>query len=304
MKNKKNFIIYTFSYNDDSGGTVVLHKLCHLLNQEGYTAKLWNNYKPVFDKNNPFSSLFKYIKYFRKLIRKRFLTNPNWNTPMAHRDDLTKESIVIYPEIISGNPLLAKNVVRWLLHKPGFHNGIVNYDKKDLLFLYYKAYAENYNNIDLNNILYIPNNREDVYFQDNFGKREGSCYILRKGKNREIIHELTNSVCIDGKKHEEIAKIFNKVEYCISYDTYTMYSLYAVLCGCKSIIVPEHNITKKEWSPEIELSYGLAYGFDDLEYAEKTKTLLIEKLAKENKQVIEQIHFFVNTTKEYFKIKE
>lgn len=300
--NDTTFIIYAFSYNDDSGGTVVLHKLCHLLNEEGFNAKLWMNYKPLFDITNPVSSIFKYLKYLKKRITRPFNINTKWNTPIARKEDLTEKSVVIYPEIVDGNPLKAQNVVRWLLHKPGFHNGVVNYGPSDLIFLYLKAYAENCKNLDLDNMLYIPNNREDVYYQKNFGNREGTCYILRKGKNREIQHDLKNSICIDGKTHKEIAEIFNKVEFCISYDTYTMYSLYAALCGCISVVLPENDVSKEEWSPDGLFSLGIAYGFNDLENAKKTRSLLLDKISKENEEVIQQVHFFANKVNKYFKL--
>jgi hypothetical protein len=37
----KKFIIFSGSYSEDSGGTVVLHQLCHLLNTNGYEAYLY-----------------------------------------------------------------------------------------------------------------------------------------------------------------------------------------------------------------------------------------------------------------------
>jgi hypothetical protein len=299
MKNNINFIIYTHRYNDDTGGIVVLHKLCHLLNELGFKAYLWPSYRPIFNNRIPFKSVRKILKYYRKEFHRSFSTNSNWNTPIASKTHL-KDSIVIYPEVVDGNPLKAKNVVRWLLHKPGFHSGSVNYGKNELIFFYLKAYIENLSNIDINNLLYIPNNREDTYVQTNFGAREGSCYILRKGKNRKIVHELGNSILIDGKSHHEIAQIFNNVEYCISYDTYTMYSMYASMCGCKSVVVPEDGISKEEWLPDEEKRYGIAYGFDDLKTFDLSRKLLFERFEQEKLQTSIQINNFVIKCEEYF----
>lgn len=286
-----NFIIYAYKYNDDSGGTVVLHKLCHLLNQLGYDAKLWPNYKP--EKHTKYY-FFKLLKYYKKKFRRKFLVNPKWNTPLATQKDLKSTTLVIYAEVVDGNPLNAQNIVRWLLHKPGFHtHGKINYTSNELYFYYLKSYVIPSLNIEESNELYLPNNREDTYFQNNFGSRNGSCYILRKGKKRTIVHDLTHSILIDGKSHDEISKIFNDVEFCISYDTYTMYSVYASMCGCKSIIVPEDSITKEQWCPDINQSYGLAYGFDDIEYAEATKKLLFERFEKENLQTLTQLKIFI-----------
>jgi hypothetical protein len=296
-----NFIIYSYRYNDDSGGTLVLHKLCHLLNQNGYRAFLWPNYKPIFDKNNITKSIVKFLKYFRKSIHRKFATNKFWNTPIASYKDLEDDNtVVIYAELVDGNPLKATNVVRWLLHKPGFHSGSVNYGQNELIFFYLQAYIENLSNIDINNLLYIPNNREDTYVQTNFSAREGTCYILRKGKNRKIIHELGNSILIDGKSHHEIAQIFNNVEYCISYDTYTMYSMYASMCGCKSVVIPEEGISKEKWLPEEEKRYGIAYGFDDVENAVNSRDMLFGRIQNEHEITLWQINSFVNKCSKNF----
>ncbi|MDD5716652.1 MAG: hypothetical protein PHW64_02520 [Sulfuricurvum sp.] len=298
-----NFIIFSFRYNDDIGGIVVQHKLCHLLNQQGQNAFLWPNYKPVFNWNNPIKSAVAFLRYFRKSLHKTFATKPGWNTPIAEYKDL-KDAIVIYPEIVDGNPLQSEKVVRWLLHKPGFHTKKVNYGTDELYFFYLKAYIENLSfQVDDENLLYIPNNREETYRQTNFGNREGSCYILRKGKNRPIVHDLSDSILIDGKSHQEIAKIFNDVTYCISYDTYTMFSMYAAMCGCISVVIPEEGVSKEEWLPEEERRYGIAYGFENIPEAIETHKYLLPRFQQEEAETVQAIERFIFKCAQFFSSK-
>lgn len=82
--------------------------------------------------------------------------------------------------------------------------------------------------------------------------------------------DLSDGVVIDKLTHVDIARVFNQVEYCISYDPHTYYSVYAAMCGCKSIIVPLEGISKEQWQPVEEFRYGLAYGEDELEHARQT----------------------------------
>jgi hypothetical protein len=276
------FIIYAPPFDENSGGNLVLHRLCDLLNKQGERSYIWLwGGQPQPHKSG---------------ICERF------NTPFAKLSDLSDNTIVVYPEVVSGNPLMAKNVVRWLLYKPGFFTGEVNYGKDDFYFYTERVFVPNGFNVEEDNILAIRYLFNDIYKQTNFGKRNGSCYILRKGKGRKIIHDLKDSILIDELSHKEIADIFNKVEYCISYDLYTTYSQYAVMCGCKSIVVPENGISKEEWYNGEESRYGIAYGFNDLDYAEKTKDKLILYLKQQEKGSEDYVKKFIEKCKIFYNI--
>jgi hypothetical protein len=212
-----------------------------------------------------------------------------------------KNSIVVYSEIIDGNPLFSQNVVRWFLHKPGYHTGEINYGKNELYFFYHEFFNDPIINDQVDNQLMVSIIFDDIYKQTNFGDRKGSCYILRKGKNREIVHDISDSILIDGLSHQEISKIFNQVEFCISYDTYTLYSAYAVMCGCKSIVIPEDGVSKEEWEPIEEMRYGIAYGFDDIENAEKTKEKLLPYLKEEEEKANKSVEKFIEKCEAYFR---
>lgn len=296
------FIIVTAEYNDDSGGIVVLHQLCDKLNKLGEKAYLWPSNKPRLDFKKPLKAFYLFFTYFRKSLKYGFKKNPTLYTPLASYKDLT-DAIIIYPEIVVGNPLHAQHVVRWLLHKPGFNNGgKIEFGVNDLFFYYYKAYDDSRYNHHPDNLLHIVSQRSDVYKITNHDKREGTCYLLRKGSKREIVHDLTNSILVDGLSHEETAKIFNKVEFCISYDTYTMYNTYAAMCGCIPIIIPEDRVTKEEWQPLEENRYGIAYGFEDIEYAQKTRPLLVANLTKQEHESDESVNEFIKKCQVYFTI--
>ena len=93
----KKFVISTYGFDFGIGGLKVLHKLCHLLNENGYDAYL----VPV-DFNQPFAV---YDQYNVKMVTEELLSN------------LT-DCIVVYPESWYGNYLNAPNVVRWMIGPP------------------------------------------------------------------------------------------------------------------------------------------------------------------------------------------
>ena len=149
-------------YNNTSycGGTLALSCLCKTLRELGYDASLYI-YPPYIVGSYDHRQLFRVIRgfHFRTIIRRyidrilpnsRFLESyrlpvqnpysmPNISFYSSYRIDL-KKTIVIYPEIVKGNPLMAKNVVRWLLYHYPYANDNSAFSKNDLLS------SKNFNN--------------------------------------------------------------------------------------------------------------------------------------------------------------
>lgn len=281
------FIVYTPDFDIKIGGIIVLHFLCHLINsQTKFRAFLWNiNLKENKDILNS--------KTYSKFI-----------TPWILSKDIDlNEDIIIYPEVIDGNPLNAKNVIRWLLHFPGFFTKRINFGENDLIFGISEQFSTLKYPIDKKNLLTIFYFLHDTYFQYNFAKREGSCHLIKKGKGKNFVHD-SNSICIDNLSHEEIAKLFNEKETFISYDAQSVYSTYAVLCGCISIVVPDKDISKDIWASNKDLVFGIFYGLNDepnLKYNNKNK--ILEHLNRIEKNNIKSVKKFIKSSNIYFKEK-
>lgn len=293
------FIIYSSRYNENVGGVIALHRLCHLINILGYKASIYLTSMPSNSTRQPLSSFGKFAEFYLKCKLLHKYTNPSFISPVATRIDPFND-IVIYPEVVAGNPLSAKKVVRWFLHKPGFHTGQVDYGDNELYFYYQQFFNDTNYNKDWDNKLRVLYLFDDVYKQKNFGVRRGSCYILRKGAHKKLVHDTANSVLIDGLSHKQAASIFNQVETCISYDTKTLYSQYAAMCGCKSIIIPDEGVDIEQWQPEIELRSGVAYGFDDVDRAEATKPLLFDMLVHQQEESLNDTKNFVHKCLEHY----
>ena len=294
----KKIIIY--NVNDYFGGPLVLSALCKTFRDLGYDARVLFTYafqsgpeKERGCSEYVIKHLVKaWISYYIHKICKKF---PLWSSFQLRKTPLTMmpgikiqrnpffrrdNTIVIYPEYLYGNPLHAKHVVRWLLYHYKFENMPGAYDKSDLFF----CYRQFFNNVNLNPLgleMHINYFDDQLYRQYNFGPRSGKCYILRKGTSRTDLPEpFDGPVYDDDMSQEELVKMFNEYEYCYSYDTQTFYSAIAAICGCKSVVVMEPGKTEKDYLGKGETHYGIAYGDtpEQLEYAEKTKELLIKSL--------------------------
>lgn len=270
----KKYIIWAPSLKLNSGGVTVLHLLAHYLNKLGYEAYLWpgdNNFE-------------------------LFMTNAKYNVSFATKDMINDEAIVIYPEIVIGNPLKAKNVVRWILNIPGRLGGDGIFGKDDILFYYSKAFTEGKKNVNYLQLIELYGGM----FQNRHLDREGSCYLMGKGRGRQIIHEIKDSVEIkDSTPSEDLVRIFNdkKIFYC--YDYASFLSIQAALCGCISVVIPIDGISEEEWiSMSKTRTYGIAYGEENIEHAVVTMDKVRQHLESLEVDFFQSVNNFVIKTQE------
>jgi hypothetical protein len=210
MEKAVKYLIWSPNYDHKSGGVRALHKFCHLLNESGCEAYITGN------------------------------PNPEWNeklyTGLADEDN----PIVVYPEIVPGNPLNARKVVRWVLNTPGYLAGEVHYHPSELLFTWDRRFLD----LPKDRILKVKN-IEDGLFVNKGGKRTMDCFWMGKGLKRSPYLAFTDGMLeITAEwpqQRTELAKLFNKVKTFYTYDDCTQLSLEASLCGCKVVLLPENN---------------------------------------------------------------
>lgn len=271
-------ILWTPKLDYQVGGIVVLHQLANDLMNLGCHVLLYNPEGHRYE--NPFCNQF------------------------AERRDVDNSSVVIYPEVIEGNPLKAKNVVRWMLCDIGVHTSPFIYKSwhpKDLIF-HFSSFNSLYKAEDLA-ILYTLWINPAI---ENKGlKRSGSCYLYRKAsrfhQDLQMIHP-RDAVMIDHCSNEEIIQIFNEKELFFNYDPHSYYDAMAVMCGCPAVVYPLENVSKLDWLKS-KASFqafhgkrdnmsGIAYGLNDIQHARETLPF-----AKEEQQIA--VDFGKQTVKQF-----
>lgn len=282
-----------------------MSELCSVLRERGYDARL------LFLEDLPFSRekcdavsgtyvrkgtrLFIKMLIWRilplKRIEKRFNLAKHFplhskgrkiqRIPFFRKD----RTIVIYPELVYGNPLGAKNVVRWLLYHYKFGNDPGAYSPSDLFIGYREIFNDRTFTPDIENFNIYSFNK-DLYRKYNFGPREGKCYIVRKGASRDDLPESFDGPVIDSLPEEKKVEVFNNCEYCYSYDTQTALSGLAAICGCKSIVVPEPGKTRSDYKKAEDATYGVAWSdnAEDIDAAMNTVGLLKKRLEESGKR--------------------
>lgn len=256
------FIVYAPPYRADSGGVIALHKLAHNLTILGEEAYIYASEK-----------------------------NPDYLGIQTQSEWMVGDSVVIYPEIVHGNPLNAKRVVRWLLNTPGALGGDGKFGEDDLIYKYVPIFKSPRKE---KGILRAMDLHLDKYFDKGL-PRLGQCYTVRKGKDLGL-HE-PNAIYFDHTLPEEkLIELFNTTETFICYDELSFLLHQAALCGCDSVAIPTiENATEEEYRKGTDYKYGVAYGLEDIGWARSTKRLVKDFLIKEEKESIEGTKQFIKT---------
>lgn len=299
MDQRLKFIIYAPQYRRKSGGAIVMNKLCDTLNREDFPAKLWPLWKPlpslsaIFHRKTPL-----YVGWW--LYTRGYPTNPAYITPLANPSDIA-DSIVVYPEIVNGNPLRAKRYVRWLLHEPGFHKGRFEYATGDLYFYFQKAFNKHCEDMVCGGNLIVEDMPLDTFRKTHFGERTKICYMIRKGRHRPDLPNLRGEWVVDGMNHESLARAFNECRICYFYDAYTAYAPLAAACGCIPVVVPLPGLTKEQWSPH-QPHLGVAYGDDDIPRALATREALLDGMRSTERRNVDSVRNFVSVVGKHFEM--
>lgn len=273
---KFKYLIYVKYFSKCRGGIVALHKLCHDLNCLGKEAY-------VLSKE----------------------THPKFNAPyLGEKKFDDQETIVVYPEVEKGNPYNAKNVVRWVLNTPGVCSSaedFYNFKKpSDLIFKYSEFFTlkEESENKGILTTTFVD---ESIFF-DNNCTRKNSCFFIKKGGAKVIIHP-PNS--IDLSSHEDnfayMADTFRTTEYFYCYDNACFWVVLAALCGCVSVVVPNSNMKDTEWYKKFpHKRFGVAYGTENITHAINSISLVRENIFKSYELQFNTVEQFSRTVENIF----
>ena len=267
---------------------MVLHQLCHLLNELGEAYVIPMPRGTVINWLN-----IEHVEQFvtaEKNHLANFKTCPSLNTPIfSSYPGLDVEACVaVYPEVVLGNPFKFNNVARWVLYHSGFHRRISCTSKGEVEFKFNQEFAGAEisgfsETADLTLKVWMPNEKTLSTFQANIGAsreelnkgRSGVAYCVRKGQPRhnELIDE--EAICIDDKNIEEVTDILKKVEYFISFDPDTYYSELAVAYGCCSLISCE--IYDGKEAEALKKRPYIAFSRDQIEASWEGRATLLKK---------------------------
>lgn len=198
-----NWFIVAPHYRHNCAGIRVMHRLCHKLNEIGETAHISTG-----------------------------ITNPKWNTP--YQEWPNPNDIVVYPEIIYGNPYKASRVVRYVLFYPGQNGGDLKYDWSEMIVYYTKSYR-----ISSGPIICISSVDESAFYA---GDKTNDIVFVGKG-NKTTAPWPENAIEITGKwptTRDETIALIRSAKRIYSYDICTSLINEGLLAQAK-VYLPGYN---------------------------------------------------------------
>lgn len=278
-KRPQPYYIYAPDYRRNSAGIRVMHMLCDALQRSGHEA---------------------YIS--TRGLNPDLMTPPLSDEIVALHRLQGLEPIVVYPEIVDGNPLNGNTVVRYLLNQPGFIEGRGTYGEEDILFSYTKALLQP--DMVEDRVLYLPGPDLSVFCPPTDPSKRVTgkvCYYQGRRGQAQIDPTFLPSDAVEitssyPNSWEALADLFQQCEFFYCGEVSALAGE-AALCGCVGVIQPS------EWTPlrmalHENKSYGVAWGDDpeEIERARQTLPLLRESLLQHQRNFWPALDHFIEVT--------
>jgi hypothetical protein len=267
---------------ETKGASIACHKLAYELANEGHYVYIFN--EPFFPHPNidviPVNKINEDGGWWNKFYWEPFGYNP-------------QRTVSIYTQITWGNPMNTIHNVRWVLHDYDYSHWDT-FGDTDCIY--------NFGTFKVpegtkQSLLTIFDYKFDKFYNKNNSNRKGFGHIIHKNTpewGRDFLQQFgsTEIPHYNGLRDlDYLLDEFNKYEYLLTFDDKSYYTAAAALCGTKSIILnPDKTILPAEYRQKNPIQMcGVAYGFDDIKWANDTIGLVrehLQQLEKIDKQTI------------------
>jgi len=298
MNTFPHFFIATPIFNEGSDGVKMLHFLCHSLNKIGIPSSL-----VLMDPRDPTN------KAFIAAIGDQGI-NQDLMTPVVkfiNEIDLEKD-VIIYPEIIQGNPLEGKNIARYFLNRSGFITGNPTLmGENDFILTYQKIF-----NLTSHFNLYYPmQDVNQIPSREYLEKldRPLSLTYIGKGIKYGNCERISKTIGLDWKKSkEEYILLLEHSKFMFTWDPMTGVVFDSIIRGCIPVyLVYKPWIEEDIFSQELVFPRMTAMDFDNKKKFFNDYEFFLDEREKMINQVInfqnkwdEQVHSFVEKVLKHF----
>ena len=168
----------------------------------------------------------------------------NWPKHIPTINILTREmksnAIVVYPEVIAGNPLRIRNVARLVLFYPGLNGGMKKFHHSEMVFTYLPEFFPDAD------VLTIPWIDENLFNNPGYERSQDYCFVHKGGrwKDPPELRDLPTITMDWPKTREELADLLKHARTVYSFDSNSAVICEAHSCGANVLIVTKTGYSK------------------------------------------------------------
>ncbi|MBB5390092.1 MULTISPECIES: glycosyltransferase [unclassified Herbaspirillum] len=188
-----------------------------------------------------------------------------------------RSPIAIYPEVVSDNPLNARNVVRYLLAEPAIYTGRpINLQPRDLVYTFGPTLVPKGWVADMLRIPLVDTRLFNSIGVDDT-KRKGTAVFIHRHLNKggELHPIAADSIEISYRVPErsaaQLAEIFRSVECLYMYEHSTV-CFEALLCGCPVVYIMNATSLPESF-PWLMKGKGISWGLNPEDIAQAKQTV-------------------------------
>jgi len=234
---------------------------------------------------------FELIAEYERHFARTFVTSPELNTPIFE-GTLDEDFVVVYPEVVLGNPVGLKNVARWILYHSGHHRDVVAIGKGEVNF----KWRPEYESVLINGFneesaigleVHVPpqdavtalEQNVNLSLEELHSNRRHTCFLVKKGTKIETSLLNENSIQLDNRDRSEIISVMLGSTHFVSFDPHTYYSEIASALGCHSVVLasPSKILDDKLWENHKQQHPWLAFQEEGIATAWHSRMKLLEK---------------------------
>lgn len=283
---------------------------------------------PFKDTSGGIMVLYNFASRLRSLGCSVSMTGPAggpdpWNIPIRPSSDVFKDpnTVVIYPEIVLGNPLMVKRFAHWLLYYLGVIGGAFEYSERDVIMAY--ASWDIADAIGAPGVPHPVKTPHQILVQaSDWGlhlrtqttakpaARKTSYYLVKKGakiwpkdsleRNISAISQIAQPLPQDFFSPVSFCNLMQNTEYFFTYDAHTYYSVLASLCGSTSVVLLPRGMNSDSVKKLLPWTrQGIAFGMHEVKWARETAHDLRKFMECVEQYTQASVRFFVNMTQEW-----
>jgi hypothetical protein len=226
------FLVVAPQYQVRSGGVMVLHELCDALNRNGYPCGIVflhggnaaeQNFQFAFSDNKEF--------HMPQGQRIEILNNTEFQ-------EIINEGVVIYPDLINGNPLGAKKIIRYIL----------NFNESPFYGDFILSFSKIYSNYS-NHVLFKT--FKNSVFNDNearpWNERNLNLTYFGKGPSFIDCKLLPNTLALERdwpRDKNQLAILLKQCKFLFTWDCVSATIQDAIMCGAIPILLHDQQIPR------------------------------------------------------------